>query len=164
MSDITIPLKVVDNGDGTYSTTSVINAAIPAGANLIGKVGIDQTTDGNTNKVVAKISQTTGENVVVALISGSLANNQTNASVTANTNILTANYTATAYRKSVLQVMTNTAGILSLVVDGVSGTLNSGSALTANAWYEFEISLLSGSTYNLQLSADATMQVKWQVI
>ncbi len=64
MSDLTIPLKVVDNGDGTYSTTSVINAAIPAGGNLIGKVGIDQATDGTTNRVVSKISQTAGENVV----------------------------------------------------------------------------------------------------
>ncbi len=64
MSDLTIPLKVVDNGDGTYSTTSVINAAIPAGGNLIGKVGIDQATDGTTNRVVSKISQTDDENVV----------------------------------------------------------------------------------------------------
>ena len=95
---------------------------------------------------------------------GSLANNQTNKAVTANTNILTANYTPTKYSKSVLQVMTNTAGVLSLVVDGVSGTFNSGSPLTANAWYEFEVSLLLASTYNLKLSVGATMQVKWQVI
>jgi hypothetical protein len=64
MSDLTIPLKVVDNGDETYSTTSVINAALPAGGNTIGKVGIDQTADATTNRVVAKISQVAGENVI----------------------------------------------------------------------------------------------------
>ncbi|MDP4158136.1 MAG: hypothetical protein Q8911_00020 [Bacillota bacterium] len=101
---------------------------------------------------------------VAATIVGSLANNQTNAVVIANTNIFTANYTASRYSKSVLQVTTNTSGVLSLVVDGAAGTLNSGIALTANAWYEFEISLLSGSTYNLQLSVGAIMQIKWQVI
>ncbi|MBC2726248.1 hypothetical protein [Desulfosporosinus sp.] len=101
---------------------------------------------------------------VNAYINGSLANNQTNKVVTANANILASNYTPSKYSKSVLQVATNTAGVLSLVVDGVSGTLNSGEPLVANAWYEFEISLLSSSTYNLKLSVGATMQVKWQVI
>ncbi|MDP4158233.1 MAG: hypothetical protein Q8911_00515, partial [Bacillota bacterium] len=47
-------------------------------------------------------------------ITGSLANNQTNAVVIANTNIFTANYTASRYSKSVLQVTTNTSGVLSL--------------------------------------------------
>ena len=37
---------------------------LAAGTAIIGKVGIDQTTDGTTNRVVAKISQTAGENVV----------------------------------------------------------------------------------------------------
>lgn len=37
---------------------------ISAGSAIIGKVGIDQTTDGSTNRVVAKISQANGENVV----------------------------------------------------------------------------------------------------
>jgi len=97
-------------------------------------------------------------------LTGSLANNQTNKVTLANADILAENYTSTKYSKSVLQVMTNTAGVLSLVIDGVSGALNSGSALTANAWYEFDISLLSGSTYNLKLSVNATVQVKWQVV
>ena len=101
---------------------------------------------------------------VNATVVGSLAKNETNKVVTANTNIFIENYTADKYSKSVLQVMTDTAGVLSLVVDGVSGTLNSGIALTANAWYEFDISLLANLTYNLRLSVGATVQVKWQVI
>jgi len=101
---------------------------------------------------------------VNANIVGSLAKNETNKVVLANTDIFVADYSPTKYSKSVLQVMTDTAGVLSLVVDGVSGTLNSGLSLTANAWYEFDVSLLSGLTYNLQLSVGATMQVKWQVI
>jgi len=106
----------------------------------------------------------TNDSTQEVTVTGNLANNQTNKVVLANTNILASNYTSTAYKKSVLQVMTNTAGVLSLVVDGVSGTLNSGSSLVAGAWYEWDVSLLSGSTYNLQLSVGATMQVKWQVI
>lgn len=41
-----------------------LSGSIPAGTNLMGKTGIDQTTDGTTNRVVAKISQTAGENLV----------------------------------------------------------------------------------------------------
>jgi len=130
-----------------------ITDALPTGTNVLGKTGI-QVADADVSAV----------NPVPTSIVGSLANNQTNKVTLANTNILAVNYTSTAYSKSILQVMTNTAGVLSLVVDGVSGTLNSGLALVANAWYEFDISLLSGSTYNLQLSVGATMQVKWQVI
>ena len=37
---------------------------LAAGNNNIGQVGIDQTTDGTTNRVVAKISQVEGENLV----------------------------------------------------------------------------------------------------
>lgn len=44
------PILYHDNGDGTYSP--YVN--IPAGSNLIGKVGIDQTTLGTTNGVVVK--------------------------------------------------------------------------------------------------------------
>ena len=56
MADTTViignsPVKIHDNLDGTYSATSVINAPIPTGANLMGKVGIDQTTPGVTNGV-----------------------------------------------------------------------------------------------------------------
>ena len=47
----------------------IISASLLAGAAIAGKVGIDQTTDGTTNKVVAKISQAAGENNVI--LSGS---------------------------------------------------------------------------------------------
>ncbi len=41
-----------------------IGSSLPAGTALLGKVGIDQTTDGTTNRVVAKVSQIAGENHV----------------------------------------------------------------------------------------------------
>lgn len=97
-------------------------------------------------------------------IVGSLANNQTNKSVTASTNILATNYTPSTYQKSVLTVMTNTTGVLNLVIDGVAGAMNSGVALNANQWYSFEVPLMSTSTYNLQLSVSAIMQIKWEAI
>lgn len=37
---------------------------LAAGNAIVGRVGIDQTTDGTTNRVVSKISQAAGENVV----------------------------------------------------------------------------------------------------
>lgn len=84
-------------------------------------------------------------------------------SVTADTDILTSAFTATENRTSLLLVMTNTEGILSLVLDGVSGYLNDGDSLEASKWYAFEIPVTSGSTYNLQFSVDATLQIKWVV-
>lgn len=53
-----------DITDATYIGDIKFGEALPAGTNLLGKFGIDQTTDGTTNRVVSKISQTVGENVV----------------------------------------------------------------------------------------------------
>ena len=101
---------------------------------------------------------------VNATVVGSLANNQTDAIVLANTNVLASDYTPVAYQNSKLVVATSVSGVLSLVLDGVAITLNSGIALVAGAAYAFDIPLMAGSTYNLQLSVGATTQVKWQVI
>lgn len=105
----------------------------------------------------------TGENPGVVTVNGSLVANETNKAVTANTNILAANYTADGNKSSLLMVLTNTPNVLSLLVDGVSGTLNSGIALDAGKWYAFEIPITYQSTYNLQSSVSATMQIKWVV-
>lgn len=51
-------------------------AAIAAGSTIIGKVGIDQTTDGTTNKVVAKIVDSSGtalDYTVPSLVEGGTA-------------------------------------------------------------------------------------------
>lgn len=70
-------LTAIKDTDGIKKITD----ALPAGTNLIGKVGIDQTSDGTTNRVVAKISQVAGENVVgfggtaqPVILNGSLTN------------------------------------------------------------------------------------------
>lgn len=65
----------------TINTT--LSAAIPAGTNLIGKFGIDQTTDGTTNRTVSKISQTAGENIIVGAVVGTQANAWSAAAVSA---------------------------------------------------------------------------------
>lgn len=98
----------------------------------------------------------TGKSTVV----GGLANNQTNLAVTANTNIIT-DYTAPGYQRSTLMVLANNTGILNLIVDGVLGALNSGTALIASQWYAFDVPMMLGSKYNLQYSVSATMQMKW---
>ena len=43
---------------GRAKVDAEVSVAIPAGANVVGKFGIDQTTPGTTNKVVAGIDQT----------------------------------------------------------------------------------------------------------
>ena len=90
-----VPIRVVSNGDGTYSAYAIDKDAgvkatavtipdggvgklgwlsgiydrlskvvLAAGTAVIGKVGIDQAIDGTTNRVVSKISQASGENVI----------------------------------------------------------------------------------------------------
>jgi len=93
-------------------------------------------------------------------LTGSLIAKETNKAVTVDTDILT-DYTATANSNSALMVSTNTAGILKLEVDGVLGSLNSGTALDAGKWYAFDVLMTDGSVYNLQFSVNATMQIKW---
>lgn len=121
---------------------------------------------GGTVRVTGKVVDS-GHALAMATSSaivGSLANNQTNKSAIANTNILTSNYTPSAYQNSKLVVGASASGVLSIVIDGVALTLNSGVVLVAGAAYSFDIPLLAGSTYNLKYSVNATMQVKWQVI
>ena len=51
--------------EGQIDGTSTLTGAIPAGTNIIGKVGIDQTTDGTTNLVVAKQATAANLNATV---------------------------------------------------------------------------------------------------
>lgn len=56
--------NVFEAAKGSGGAIDVNVKTISAGTNVIGKVGVDQTTDGTTNRVVSKISQAAGENVV----------------------------------------------------------------------------------------------------
>lgn len=57
--------------DGSKNLKVLVNAALPAGTALLGKVGVDQTTPGTTNAVsLAQIGATT---VVTGGVAGSLA-------------------------------------------------------------------------------------------
>jgi len=55
------------------SPTTAINAAIPAGPNLIGKTGIDQTTPGTTNGVQVNAALPAGTNTIGAMTPVTLA-------------------------------------------------------------------------------------------
>jgi hypothetical protein len=94
-------------------------------------------------------------------VAGSLIKKGTALSVTANTDILGTTYTAASNMSSTLMIMTDTVGTLSLKVDGVLGLLNSGSSLDTGKWYAFDVPIINASTYNLQFSVGATMQIKW---
>lgn len=93
-------------------------------------------------------------------LSGSILADETDKAATANTDILT-DITATKTEMTTLMVATNTGGTLKLEVDGSLNSLNGGVALDAGKWYAFDIPILAASVYNLQLSASATMQIKW---
>lgn len=63
-----IALKATNKGELRTSDADLLaamNAAVPAGTNVIGKVGIDQTTDGTTNLVVAKQATAANLNATV---------------------------------------------------------------------------------------------------
>lgn len=128
-------------------------------AAILAKLSADPATQTTLAAVLATLQGTLNVNV-----NGSLVAKETNKAVTANTNILAADYTADGNKSSLLMVLTDTSSVLSLLVDGVSGTLNSGIALDAGKWYAFEIPITYQSTYNLQSSVSATMQIKWVVM
>ena len=81
------------------------------------------------------------------------------ASISANTNILSSNYTPPSTGKLRITFAANAAGTLSIVI--VSGTtsytyaLNGGNSLTANALYAFEVPVSPSYSYNIQYSASA---------
>ena len=86
-----------------------------------------------------------------------------NASVSAGTDIFSSALSVSQPSKIKIIVVASASGVLTLEITSgtttVSGSLNSGNALTANAWYEFEIDLSSGISINLQYSVSATMTI-----
>ena len=155
----------------------IVNSALPAGTNIIGKMGIDQTIDGTTNKVQARNATHDNFNANANLqvnnadmsasnpgfmsLTGSILKDETSLVVTLNTDFWGTDIIATKTENSTLMIMTSASGVLSLDVDGALGSMNGGTALDANKWYAFEVLMLKDSTYNLQLSVSATAQVKW---
>ena len=80
-------------------------------------------------------------------------------SASANTNILSSNYTPPQLGKIRVTFGASASGTLNIVI--VSGTtsyvysLNSGNALNANAIYSFEIPVSPSYSYNIQYSVSA---------
>lgn len=56
---------------GASGLNTVVNAALPAGTNIIGKVGIDQTTPGTTNGVQVNAALPAGGNTIGAVTQAS---------------------------------------------------------------------------------------------
>lgn len=69
---------------GTVTTLTGITNALPAGTNLMGKVGIDQTTAGTTNGVVQNATSATGGiSTTTRLLSAAATTNATSAKASA---------------------------------------------------------------------------------
>ena len=90
--------------------------ALAAGTALIGKVGIDQTTDGTTNRVTAKVDKVQG--------AANMANNQVATSVTAATLVA-----ARATRRSV--VIKNMDSLITVYIGVATVTTANGLPLLA---------------------------------
>jgi len=84
-------------------------------------------------------------------------------SITANTNIFSSALSISQASKVKIIVVASASGVLTLEVTSgtttVSGTVNSGNALNAGSFYEFEIDLPSGVSINLEYSVSATMTI-----
>ena len=100
---------------------------------------------------------------VVKQANASLLGSVVNGSVTANASIFSSALSISQASKVKIIVLASASGTLSLEVTSgtttVTGSLNSGNALNANSWYEFEIHLPSGVSINLEYSVSATMTI-----
>jgi len=100
-----------------------------------------------------------GKNVDLATLLGSVVNG----SVSANTAIFSSSLSVSQASKLKIIILASASGVLTLQVTSgtttVSGSINGGNALTANAFYEFEIDLPSGVSINLEYSVSATVTI-----
>lgn len=170
----TVTLETSNDGGTTWDTKIAMNEETGAVATSISANGTFSCSVLGVKKFRARISAYTSgtiyvyavavpfsvSNATTAQLTGSILADETNKAVTLNTDILT-DYTATKTMQTTLMVATNTSGILKLEVDGSLNSLNGGTALDTGKWYAFDVPVLADSVYNLQLTASATMQIKW---
>jgi len=125
----------------------------------------------STNPVPTEITNTPNVNAnitnsslnVVKQANATLLGSVVNGSVSANTAIFSSALSVSNPSKVKIVVLASANGTLTLQVTSgtttVSGSINDGNALTANAFYEFEIDLPSGVSINLEYSVSATMTI-----
>ena len=137
------PVKIDQTTPGTTNGVQV-NAALPAGTNIIGKVGIDQTTPGTTNAV-----STTNFPATVSVGTGAQGASSPRVTVATDTATIAGSAPGTAASPS--------ANVLSAVrlssaasTAGVAPT--SSSALAANT----VIKNSAGNLYSFEVAADST--------
>lgn len=162
----TLYLEESDNEGSSWTTTSTVSVSAGVTAKLDWTALTKRwyrfryVNGATTQTKFVLVQQSRGMDLADIQLTGSTLAKETNKAVTAATDILT-DYTAPSNANSVLMVLTNTAGVLSLEVDAVLGSLNGGNPLDIGKWYAFEIPLTATSIYNLQFSVNATMQIKW---
>lgn len=136
-----------------YAASAVDGAAKPNGIIQVGgNDGTDaqallQDTDGTLHTIPSKLGALTPVNSV-------LITQVAEAATTAF-----GSFTATATGNATILVIVSAAVNALLTGLGVTGDLNGGTALVANAWYTFQIPVVSGQTYSFQVSAEATVSL-----
>jgi len=124
------------------------------GSSLQGEVVVVGNQSLNTNVINTP-------NVNVNQLTPSTVATGAGISATANTNILSSNYTPPQIGKIRVTFGASASGTLNIVI--FSGTtsyvfsLNSGNPLNANTLYSFEIPVSPSYTYNIQYSVAATV-------
>ena len=149
----------------TVTNTPSVNVANTPSVNVANTPSVT-VANSSTSPVPTTVTNTPSVNVAntpsvtVNQLTVSTVASAAGASVSANTNILSSNYTPPAAGKIRTTFAANASGVLSIVI--VSGTtsyvyaLNAGNTLNANAIYAFEIPVSNSFSYNIQYSVSAT--------
>ena len=152
--------------EGTYVNAQITNNSsnpVPTTITNTPNVNVANTlsvTVANSSTSPVPTTVTNTPNVNVNQLTVSTVASAAGASVSANTNILSSNYTPPQAGKIRITFAANASGVLSIVI--VSGTtsyvyaLNAGNTLNANVIYTFEIPVSSSFSYNIQYSVSAT--------
>jgi len=145
-----VPTEITNTPSVNVANTPSVNVANSASSPVPTEI---------TNTPSVNVANT--PNVNVNQLTPSAVGTGAGVSASANTNILSSNYTPPAVGKIRVTFASSASGTLSIVI--VSGSssyvfaLNSGNALNANAIYAFEIPVSSSYSYNIQYSVSATV-------
>lgn len=117
---------------GTMTALTAITNALPSGTNLMGKVGIDQTTPGTTNKVSIGTDGTVALNAAIPAGTNGIGKLTSNAGVTIGAVEIAASQTIAVTNAGTFAVQT-TAAVSVPAHSKVGATTSSASLIVANA-------------------------------
>jgi hypothetical protein len=147
--------------EGMYVNTQIINSSSNPVPTEVTNTPSVNVANSSSNPVPITVTNTPLS--VVKQPNATVLGSVLNAPVLEYTNIFSSALSISQPSKIKIIVVASASGILKLEITSgtttVSGTMNSGNALTADAFYEFEIDLPGGVSINLQYSVSTTMTI-----